>query len=66
MSTTTIAENAMVKSFTSNYRERQQRTMVDCNKGACAKQQPTNFFVALQKQVRIAKQQRHQRDDQFL
>jgi hypothetical protein len=66
MSTTAIPENAIMKSFTSYCREQQQQTMVDCNKGLHAKQQPTNFLVASQEQATIAKQQHHQCNDHFL
>jgi hypothetical protein len=40
--------------------------MVDCTEGVRAKQQPTKFLFALLEQATIAKQQHHQRDDQFL
>ncbi len=40
--------------------------MVDCDEGACAKQEPTNFLVASLEQATIAKQQHRQCNDQFL
>jgi hypothetical protein len=37
--------------------KQEQQTMVDCNKGMRAKQQPTKLYVALQEQAMIVEQQ---------
>ncbi len=52
--------------FTLYCKERQWRTMVDCDIWVqdCAKQQPTNFYIAFQEQAMITKQQHCWRDDQ--
>jgi hypothetical protein len=40
--------------------------MVDCNKGARAKQQPTKLYVALQERATIAERDYCQSDDHVL
>ncbi len=50
----------------SHCKECQQQMMVDCNKGAHAKQEPTKLYVALQEWATIAEWEHHWRNDHVL
>jgi hypothetical protein len=62
----TATSTVDLKDDMSYRKERQRRTMVDCDKGARAKQQPTKLYVASQERATIAEREHRRRDDHVL